>query len=89
MAKLKELTSARGPDIILEMAAHLNLGKDFEVGLMSHDFVGYVTFGHVAVVQAVAESGTIVVVGSRGPTEVNARFLMMKHATVTGIGRMC
>jgi hypothetical protein len=29
------------------------------------------------------------VVGSRGPTEVNARFLMMKHATVTGIGRMC
>ena len=89
MVKLKELTSARGPDIILEMAAHLNLGKDFEVCSILADFVGYIEFANVVVVQAVAESGTIVVIGSRGPTEVNARFLMMKHATVTGIGRMC
>ncbi|MFM7322188.1 MAG: NADPH:quinone reductase [Armatimonadota bacterium] len=53
-----------GFDIVLEMAAHRNLGAD----------LGILRLG-----------GRVVVVGSRGPIEVNARELMIRDASVHGM----
>ena len=52
---LMALTDGRGVDVILEMAAHLNLARD--LGVLARD-------------------GRIVVIGNRGPIEINARQLM-------------
>jgi NADPH2:quinone reductase len=58
------LTNGRGVDLIIEMAAHHNLGRDPAL---------------------LAQGGRIVVVGSRGPQELNARDLMMRDAQVLGM----
>ncbi|HJT25603.1 MAG TPA: NADPH:quinone reductase [bacterium] len=58
---LKEITGGKGVDIILEMAAHLNLGKD-----LIH----------------LATKGRVVVIGSRGPVEINPRDLMGRDGSV-------
>ena len=58
------LTGGRGPDIILEMLANVNLQMDLEV---------------------VAVGGRIVVIGNRGPTQINARVAMNKNADVRGM----
>ncbi|HVM33337.1 MAG TPA: NADPH:quinone reductase [bacterium] len=62
--KLKEITGGQGVDLILEMAAHLNLGKD--LGLL-------------------AKFGRVVVVGSRGPVEINPRDLMTRDADIRAL----
>jgi len=62
--KLTGLTDGRGVDIILEMAAHVNLAKDLTV---------------------VAKGGRIVVIGSRGPVEINPRDAMMRDAAILGM----
>lgn len=59
-----EFTKGKGVDIILEMAAHLNLGKD--LGLL-------------------AKKGRVVIIGSRGPVEVNPRDAMGRDAVVYGM----
>jgi NADPH2:quinone reductase len=59
-----QLTGGRGVDVVLEMAAHLNLGK---------------------VLSAVASAGRVVVIGSRGPVEINPRDLMSRDAAVMGM----
>lgn len=51
----------RGVDVILEMAAHENLGKD---------------------PQALAKQGRVIVIGSRGPVEVNPRDYMSRDADI-------
>jgi NADPH2:quinone reductase len=56
-------TEGRGVDVIVEMAAHVNLNHDFNL---------------------IARYGRIVVVGSRGPLEINPRGIMQKDAVVTG-----
>ena len=62
--KLMTLTGNRGVDVILEMAAHINLGKDLTL---------------------LAKHGRIVVIGSRGPIEVNPRETMARDAVVMGM----
>lgn len=65
--QLKELTKGRGVDVILEMLANVNLGKDLDV---------------------LARNGRVVVVGSRGPVEINPRALMSRDASVLGLTLM-
>jgi NADPH:quinone reductase len=62
--KLLAITDGRGVDIILEMASHVNLGKDLTV---------------------VAKGGRIVVIGCRGPVEINPRDAMMRDAAILGM----
>jgi NADPH2:quinone reductase len=57
-------TGGRGVDVIIEMAAHHNLGQD---------------------PMLLAHGGRIVVVGSRGPHELNARDLMSRDAELHGV----
>jgi NADPH2:quinone reductase len=58
------LTGGRGVDVIVEMLANVNLGKDLTV---------------------LARGGTVVIVGSRGPVEINPRDIMRTEGTVTGV----
>jgi NADPH2:quinone reductase len=53
-----------GIDVIVEMAAHINLGNDLT--LLNH-------------------KGTVVVVGSRGPVQINARDVMRRDARIQGM----
>lgn len=62
--KLREITGGRGVDVIIEMLANVNLGKDLT---------------------AVARSGRVVIVGSRGNVEINPRDAMSRDATVFGM----
>jgi len=57
-------TGGRGFDVIVEMAAHVNLGRDLGV---------------------LAPGGRVIVVGSRGPIEINPRDLMGRDADVRGM----
>jgi len=62
--ELGRLTGGRGPDIVLEMLANMNLQKDLGI---------------------VAMRGRIVVIGNRGPVEINARLAMNKDAAILGM----
>ncbi len=62
--KLMALTGGRGADVIVEMLANKNLGKDL---------------------QLLAAGGKVIIVGSRGPVEVNPRDAMMREARVNGL----
>ncbi len=64
LQKLTELTGGKGPDIILEMASHHNLGKDLTV---------------------LAKYGRIVIIGCRGPVEINPREAMLRDAVIMGM----
>ncbi|MBX5465866.1 MAG: NADPH:quinone reductase [Clostridia bacterium] len=57
-------TGGRGFDVILELAAHANLGRDLAL---------------------LAPGGRVVVVGSRGPVEINPRELMNAGAAITAL----
>ena len=65
--EIKTLTGGKGPDVILEMLANINLAKDLA---------------------AVAQSGRIVVIGSRGPVEIDPRLTMQRNSTVLGMSLM-
>ncbi len=62
--ELLQLTGGRGPELILEMLANVNLQHDLEV---------------------LAIGGRVVVIGNRGPTEINARLTMGKNADIRGM----
>lgn len=62
--KALALTDGRGVDVVLEMLANLNLGKDMKI---------------------LAPGGRIVVVGSRGPTEIDPRDTMIRDAAILGM----
>lgn len=64
LEKLSAITDGKGPEIILEMASHLNLAKDL---------------------QALAKFGRIVVIGCRGPIEINPRDAMGRDAAILGM----
>ena len=64
LQKVTEITDGKGPDIILEMASHLNLAKDLTV---------------------LAKFGRIVVIGCRGPIEINPRETMGRDAAILGM----
>ena len=58
------ITEGRGPDVIIELLANVNLAKDLAV---------------------IALRGRIVVIGSRGKTEINPRDAMMRDVEVHGM----
>jgi NADPH2:quinone reductase len=58
------LTEGRGVDIVLEMLANLNLGRDLKI---------------------LALGGRIVVIGSRGPVEIDPRETMIRDAAILGM----
>jgi NADPH2:quinone reductase len=62
--QILEATDGRGVDLILEMLANVNLGKDLPI---------------------LGPSGRVVVVGSRGPVEINPRDLMARNADIRGV----
>src|SRR6201989_3136281 len=62
--ELTTLTGGRGPDVILEMLANVNLDRDLGV---------------------IAKGGRIVVIGSRGPVEINPRLAMTRDAAIYGM----
>lgn len=64
LQELMKLTSGKGVDVIVEMLANVNLGKDLTV---------------------LAKHGRVVVVGSRGPVEINARETMAREADIRGV----
>ena len=58
------LTSGRGYDVIIEMLANVNLGRDLPI---------------------LARFGRVVVVGSRGPVEINPREAMTRDASILAL----
>ena len=58
------LTNGQGVDIILEMLANVNLGRDLTV---------------------LAMDGRVVIIGSRGPIEINPRDAMTRSANILGM----
>lgn len=58
------ITEGRGVDVILEMLANVNLGKDLPL---------------------LARFGRVVIIGSRGPVEINPRDAMTRSATILGM----
>ncbi len=58
------LTNGRGVDVILEMLANVNLGRDLRI---------------------LAPQGRVVVIGSRGPVEMNPRDAMSRDAAILGM----
>ena len=64
LEKLMALTNGRGVDVILEMAAHSNLGKDLLL---------------------LVKGGRVVIIGSRGPVQVNPRDAMARDAVIFGM----
>jgi len=61
LEELMQLTDGRGVDIIMEMLANVNLGKDLTM---------------------LAPKGRVVVIGSRGPVEIDARNAMTRDASI-------
>jgi NADPH2:quinone reductase len=57
-------TGGRGVDVVLEMAAHLNLANDLAL---------------------LAREGRVIVIGNRGPIEINARLLMGTDGAILGM----
>lgn len=62
--QIKAATGGRGLDIILEIAAHQNLGHDLPL---------------------LANRGRVVVIGSRGPVEIDPRNIMLREADIRGM----
>ncbi len=60
-AEALALTGGRGFDVILEMLANVNLGRDLPI---------------------LAPGGRVVVIGSRGPVEINPRDAMTRDASI-------
>jgi NADPH2:quinone reductase len=62
--EIMRLTDGRGVDLILEMLANINLGKDLTL---------------------LAKFGRVVVIGSRGPIEIDPRETMSRDASILGM----
>jgi NADPH2:quinone reductase len=67
LEELMTLTQGKGVNIVLEMAAHLNLGK---------------------VLKVLSTRGRVVVIGSRGPVNIDPRDTMIRHADIRGMSLM-
>lgn len=65
--EVKALTDGKGPDVILEMLANVNLLKDLGV---------------------VAQNGRVVIIGSRGPIEIDPRLTMQRNSNILGLSLM-
>lgn len=67
LEEVKALTDGKGPDIILEMLANVNLLKDLEI---------------------VSQNGRVVIIGSRGPIEIDPRLTMQRNSNILGLSLM-
>jgi len=63
LEEVLSLTGGQGVEVILEMLANVNLGRDLQV---------------------LAPGGRVVVIGSRGPVEIDPRDAMSREAAVLG-----
>jgi NADPH2:quinone reductase len=63
LEQIMKITRGRGVDVVLEMLANVNLGKDLTI---------------------LAPRGRVVVIGSRGPVEINPRDTMRRDASILG-----
>ena len=61
---ITKATGGHGVDVIVELLANVNLGKDLTI---------------------VAKGGRVVIIGSRGPVEINPRDTMQRDADVRGL----
>ncbi|MFL6539599.1 MAG: NADPH:quinone reductase, partial [Chthoniobacterales bacterium] len=64
LEQIKDASGGRGVDIIIELLANVNLGKDLTV---------------------LAPHGRVIVIGSRGPVEIDARNAMQRDADIRGM----
>ena len=62
--QIMKATGGHGVDVIVEMLANMNLGKDLTI---------------------LAKGGRVVIIGSRGPVEINPRDTMQRDADVRGM----
>src|SRR5499427_1951845 len=62
--QIMKATNGRGVDVIVEMLANVNLGKDLTI---------------------LAKGGRVVIIGSRGPVEIDPRNTMQRDADVRGM----
>jgi NADPH:quinone reductase len=62
--KIMKATGGHGVDVIVEMLANVNLGRDLTI---------------------LAKAGRVVIIGSRGPVEINPRDTMQRDADVRGM----
>ncbi len=61
--KVLDFTDGQGVDILLEMLANVNLGKDLTV---------------------MAKKGQVVIIGSRGPVQIDPRDIMSREISILG-----
>ena len=69
LAQVRTLTDGRGADVILEMLANVNLGKDLEV---------LAPGGRVVIIGNRGE-------GNQGTVEINPRLTMMRDSSIMGM----
>jgi NADPH2:quinone reductase len=62
--KVMKASGGRGVDVIVELLANVNLGKDLTI---------------------LAKGGRVVIIGSRGPVEINPRDTMQRDADIRGM----
>ena len=62
--QIMKATGGHGVDVIVEMLANVNLGKDLTI---------------------LAKTGRVVIIGSRGPVQINPRDTMQRDADVRGM----
>ena len=62
--QIMKATGGRGVDVIVELLANVNLGKDLII---------------------LAKGGRVVIIGSRGPVEINPRDTMQREADIRGM----
>jgi len=62
--QIMKATGGHGVDVIVELLANVNLGKDLTI---------------------LAKKGRVVIIGSRGPVEINPRDTMQREADVRGM----
>jgi len=62
--QIMKATGGHGVDVIVELLANVNLGKDLTI---------------------LAKAGRVVIIGSRGPVEINPRDTMQRDADVRGM----
>jgi len=62
--QIMKASTGHGVDVIVEMLANVNLGKDLTI---------------------LAKNGRVVIIGSRGPVEINPRDTMQRDADVRGM----
>ena len=86
-SKVKAATGGHGVDVLLEMLANVNLGKDLPMLAQCVALCRVVVaiMGRRSPVCFASRHGRVAVIGSRGEVTVNPRDLMAREASVIGV----